>query len=148
MNGEYDRLRQLLLEQERDRMDALQDSVHQATTRFERVPDLLAEDIERTLVNANTASAEVLLAAIEGLDMAGAQKIAQARESRHFRTVSEVNTLLGEGANCGCTVQSGFFEVRGRLRIGDAMVDERSLVRRVGMVVTTLWRERGAFDRE
>ena len=103
---------------------------------------------ERTLVNANTASTEVLLAAIEGLDMAGAQKIAQARESRHFRTVSEVNTLLGEGTNCGCTVQSGFFEVRGRLRIGDAMVDERSLVRRVGMVVTTLWRERGAFDRE
>ena len=41
MNGEYDRLRQLLLEQERDRMDALQDSVHQATERFERVPDLL-----------------------------------------------------------------------------------------------------------
>jgi hypothetical protein len=49
MNGEYDRLRQLLLEQERGRMDALQDSVHQATTRFERVPDLLAEDIERSI---------------------------------------------------------------------------------------------------
>ena len=30
-------------------MDALQDSVHQATTRFERVPDLLAEDIERSI---------------------------------------------------------------------------------------------------
>ena len=49
MNGEYDRLRQLLLEQERGRMDALQDSVHKATARFERVPDLLAEDIERSL---------------------------------------------------------------------------------------------------
>ena len=49
MNGEYDRLRQLLLEQERGRMDALQDSVHKATARFERVPDLLAEDIESSL---------------------------------------------------------------------------------------------------
>jgi len=49
MNGEYDRLRQLLLEQERDRMDALQDSVGKATARFERVPDLLAEDIEASL---------------------------------------------------------------------------------------------------
>lgn len=49
MNGEYDRLRQLLLEQERDRMDALQDSVRKATARFERVPDLLAEDIEASL---------------------------------------------------------------------------------------------------
>ena len=49
MNGEYDRLRQLLLEQERGRMDALQDSVRKATARFERVPDLLAEDIEASL---------------------------------------------------------------------------------------------------
>ncbi len=49
MNGEYERLRQLLLEQERGRMDALQDSVGKATARFERVPDLLAEDIEASL---------------------------------------------------------------------------------------------------
>ena len=49
MNGEYDRLRQLLLEHERGRMDALQDSVRKATARFERVPDLLAEDIERSM---------------------------------------------------------------------------------------------------
>ena len=43
---------------------------------------------------------------------------------------------------------SSYFEVRGRLRLGDAMVDERSLVRKQGIDVTTLWRERGAFDRE
>jgi outer membrane protein OmpA-like peptidoglycan-associated protein len=49
MNGEYERLRQLLLEQERGRMDALQDSVRKATARFERVPDLLAEDIEASI---------------------------------------------------------------------------------------------------
>lgn len=49
MNGEYERLRQLLLEQERGRMDALQDSVQKATARFERVPDLLAEDIESSM---------------------------------------------------------------------------------------------------
>ena len=30
-------------------MDTLQDSVHKATARFERVPDLLAEDIEANL---------------------------------------------------------------------------------------------------
>ena len=49
MNGEYERLRQLLLDQERGRMDALQDSVQKATARFERVPDLLAEDIESSM---------------------------------------------------------------------------------------------------
>lgn len=49
MNGEYERLRQLLLDQERGRMDALQDSMQKATARFERVPDLLAEDIESSM---------------------------------------------------------------------------------------------------
>lgn len=49
MNGEYDRLRQLLLDQERVRIDALQDSVQEASERFERMPDLLAEDIERSI---------------------------------------------------------------------------------------------------
>lgn len=47
MNGEYDRLRQLLLDQERVRLDALQDGVQKANQRLERMPDLLAEDIER-----------------------------------------------------------------------------------------------------
>ena len=103
---------------------------------------------ERTLVNANTAQLEVLMAAIDGLDSAGAERIMQTREARHFRTVDEVNKLLGADAQCACGVQSNYFEVRGRLRIGGTMVDERSLVRRVGQEVTTLWRERGAFDRE
>lgn len=105
----------------------------------------------RTPVNLNTANIDVLVAAIDGLDMASAQKILQARESRHFRTLSEVRDLLGatidinEGAHA---VASSYFEVRGRLRLGDVMVDERSLVRKQGIEVTTLWRERGAFDRE
>ncbi|WP_414987880.1 type II secretion system minor pseudopilin GspK [Acidovorax sp.] len=102
----------------------------------------------QTQINANTAPAAVLLAAIEGLDLAGAQKIVQARESRYFRSASEVQALLGGSIDCACTVKSSYFEVRGRLRIGDAVVDERSLVRRAGQEVTTLWRERGAFDRE
>ena len=34
------------------------------------------------------------------------------------------------------------------LRLGDTMLDERSLVHKVGIDVTTLWRERGAFDRD
>ena len=102
----------------------------------------------QTLINANTAPAEVLLAAIDDLDMAGAQKIVQARESRHFRTAQDVKTLLGGSIDCACEVRSSYFEVRGRLRIGGTMVDERSLVRRAGQVITTLWRERGAFDRE
>jgi general secretion pathway protein K len=49
----------------------------------------------RAPVNLNTADIDVLLAAIDGLDMASAQKMLQAREARHFRTLSEVRDLLG-----------------------------------------------------
>ncbi|MBV7540112.1 type II secretion system minor pseudopilin GspK [Acidovorax sp. sic0104] len=104
-----------------------------------------------TPVNINTAGVDVLLAAIAGLDMASAQKILQVRESRHFRTLSEVRELLGANIDIPestLAVASSYFEVRGRLRLGDAVVDERSLVRKQGIEVTTLWRERGAFDRE
>jgi len=38
---------------------------------------------------------------------------------------------------------SSFFEIRGRLRLGETVVSERSLVQRNGMNVVTLWRERG-----
>lgn len=105
----------------------------------------------RAPVNVNTAGIDVLIASIEGLDMASAQKLVQARETRHFRTLSEVRDLLGDSIVINesiHSVASSYFEVRGRLRLGDAMVDERSLVRKQGIEVTTLWRERGAFDRE
>lgn len=105
----------------------------------------------RTPVNLNTADIDVLLAAIDGLDVASAQKIVQARESQHFRTLKDARDLLGASTDINESahaVASAYFEVRGRLRLGDAMVDERSLVRKQGIDVTTLWRERGAFDRE
>jgi len=105
----------------------------------------------RTPVNLNTADIDVLMAAIDGLDSATAQKIVQTREASHFRTLSDVRNLVGASTDINESahaVASSYFEVRGRLRLGDAMVDERSLVRKQGIEVTTLWRERGAFDRE
>ena len=44
------------------------------------------------------------------------------------------------------SISSRYFEVLGRLRLGDTRVQERSLVRRTNMEVQTLWRERGQFD--
>jgi general secretion pathway protein K len=38
-------------------------------------------------------------------------------------------------------VNSRFFEVRGRLRLDQTIVEESSVVQRDGMVVKTLWRE-------
>ena len=105
----------------------------------------------RTPVNLNTAGIDVLMSAVDDLDSASAQKIVQSRESSHFRTLSDAQKLVGESVTLDSShfsVASGYFEVRGRLRLGDTMLDERSLVRKIGMDVTTLWRERGALDRE
>lgn len=100
-----------------------------------------------TRVNINTAGAEVLMASIEGLDQAGANKILAVRQLQPFRTLADARTLLGtqvqlqEGQQ---DTRSSYFEVRGRLRLGDVTVHERSVVHRVGRTVTTLTRQRGA----
>ena len=102
----------------------------------------------RTPVNLNTADVEVLAAAIDGLDMAGAQKLVQTRQARHFRALTDISDLLGADIALNSddhAIASRYFEVRGRLRLGATTVDERSLVLRQGASVTTLWRERGAF---
>ena len=61
-----------------------------------------------------------------------------------MRNLLGANIDVNESAH---TVASSYFEVRGRLRLGELVVDERSVVRKLGLEVTTLWRERGAFDR-
>ena len=102
---------------------------------------------ERAPVNLNTAPPEVLQAAIEGLDRAGAEMLATAREARPFRSLDDVRALLRRDAALSPTdlsVGSSYFEVHGRLRLEGATVRERSLVYRLGTQVSTLWRTRAA----
>lgn len=102
---------------------------------------------ERKPLNLNTAGVEALLAGIEGLDLAGANKIVAVRQMQPFKSLAEAKTLLGDRVQLAGgmhDVQSGYFEVHGRLRLGSAVVQERSLVRRQGLEATTVWRERGA----
>ena len=100
-----------------------------------------------TRLNINTATAEALMASIEGLDTAGANKLLAVRQLQHFRSLADARTLLGTGVlllESVHDVKSSYFEVRGRLRLGDVTVHERSVVHRVGRSVTTLTRQRGA----
>ncbi|RYF37941.1 MAG: general secretion pathway protein GspK, partial [Comamonadaceae bacterium] len=102
---------------------------------------------ERTPVNINTASAEVLEAVIAQLDQAGAQRLVAARAQAPFQQLSDATPLLGtEGVtlNAGAhSIDSHFFEARARLRIDQLTVEERSLLQRQGLTVTALSRERG-----
>ena len=43
-------------------------------------------------------------------------------------------------------METQYFEVRGRLRMADVVIEERSMVQRVGRTVRTLQRERGTFQ--
>ena len=99
---------------------------------------------ERTFVNANTASREVLVAAIPQLDLATAERIVQARQRSPFQSNSDVAAQASLPAASFDRVSTGssFFEVRGRLRLGDVVLEQRSLVQRKGIMVVVVHRER------
>jgi general secretion pathway protein K len=102
----------------------------------------------RTPVNLNTASVTVLYACIPTLDLEQAQRLASSRQTGHFRTLADaakvVTDIAGELADGQHSVSSRFFEVQGRLRLDQTVVEERSVVQREGLNVNTLWRDRGA----
>jgi general secretion pathway protein K len=98
-----------------------------------------------TPVNLNTAPREVIAALFDGLDLASADRIVQARSSKPFRRLEDLKPLLPEGAPLNgerLAVSSNHFIVAGRLRLDDRVIEQRSLVRRRGLDVELMWRER------
>ena len=97
-------------------------------------------------VNVNTASREVLMAAVKDLDAASAERLVQMRQRAPFKDLTkfaeQVPTLtLAPGT---VDVRSTFFEVRAQLRLADRVLVERSLVQRKGRQIEVLRRERTA----
>jgi len=101
-----------------------------------------------TPVNLNTASREVLAGVVPGLDLGGADRLVQARVRQPFRTLAEASQVLGaavplEGG--AVDVKSAYFEVRGRLRLADRVLQEQTLVeRRPDLHVVAIQRQRVA----
>jgi len=88
-----------------------------------------------TAVNVNTAAREVLVAAIKGLDLATAERLMQTRQRSPFETLQQVEAQIPGLAPLPAQqlgVKSSYFEVRGRLRLGDRTLEQRSLVERRG----------------
>ena len=100
----------------------------------------------RTPLNINTASPQALVASMPQLDMAQAQRLVTERERSPFKTLADASRLLPAlenqltGTRHG--TRSNYFEVRGRLRLDDAVIEERSLVVRNNLDVRVRWRER------
>ena len=99
-----------------------------------------------TAVNINTASREVLMAAVKDLDSASAERLVQMRQRAPFKDLTkfaeQLPTLtLPLGT---VDVRSSFFEVRAQLRLADRVLVERSLVQRRNRQIEVLRRERTA----
>jgi general secretion pathway protein K len=100
-----------------------------------------------TPVNLNTAPREVIAAVVDTLDLAGAERLVQGRTRSPFKTVSDAQNLLpGTALLDGqrVDIKSSYFEVGGRLRLEDRILEERSLIVRAtsGNVITAIARER------
>lgn len=96
-------------------------------------------------VNVNTAGLEVLMAAVPGLSRADATRMLAERERAHYPTLIDNRLpapVLAAAGGGQLAVASRVFEVHGRLRLDDLVVEEVSVVQRDGLSVKVLRRQR------
>ena len=107
-----------------------------------------------TPVNLNTASSVVIYAALPGLETAQAECMTAQRQTGYFKSVQDAAKCANGMDLTGSpwiAVNTSFFEVRGRLRLDDAALQEVSVVQRnantpaTRMGVFPLWRARSAL---
>jgi general secretion pathway protein K len=103
----------------------------------------------RTTINVNTASAEVIAAAT-GADLSAARSLVAQREHLPFRTMSDVWTRLGQGSSetgqLLLSVNTSFFLVNGLIRYDRVESHTETLIRRdsVGSrgAIQVVWQHR------
>lgn len=104
----------------------------------------------QTPVNLNTASAEVLSAAIPSLDISSARQAVKIRENQPFQDLRQAIEVLKLGNNIlngdVHSVGSSYFLVIGRMRIEETTIEEVSLIKRQGRNAQTIWRDRGVLS--
>ncbi len=103
---------------------------------------------KHTPINANTAGREVL-AAVLNVDMGTAERLTQSRQRTPFKSTEDVKKQLppnqAELKPGRMDIFTEYFEIRGRLRLEDKVLEERTLVERLkdsSIQVRALLRER------
>jgi general secretion pathway protein K len=120
----------------------------QALARLEPYVVLLPTE---TPMNINTASREVIAAVIPNVNIGDAERLIQYRQRTPFKKTQDVLTYLSLPADKmpKIDVATRYFEVRGRLRLNDRVLEQRSLVERNQRTITVLSSERiNSTDRE
>jgi general secretion pathway protein K len=97
-----------------------------------------------TPINLNTASREVI-AAVLNIDLGSADRLVQRRTSNPFKSIAEAQAVLPPSITIDpaqADIKSYHFEVRGRLRLGDHVQEEVTLMRRRDLDISPVWRTR------
>lgn len=102
----------------------------------------------RTTVNLNTASMQVLYASVPGLSLSDAQRLVQQRERQHWANLEVFQKAWGRTVSLGDThsVNTRYFEVMGRLRMPQTVLQERSLVQRDASDLKVIWRHSSSLQ--
>ena len=98
-----------------------------------------------TPVNLNTAPREVLMAVIPGLDSSSADRLIRTRQSSAFESTEVVQKMLPNGLSLTAervSTKTSFFEIWGRMRLEQRVLEERSIVERRGREVLPITLER------
>lgn len=101
--------------------------------RLEPWVDILPDPTE---VNINTAPAEVIAAAVDGMSLGNAQRLVQDRQRTPIRDLNAPATrayfpgTAQQQQPPGISLTSRFFYIQGRLRLEERVLEERSLVER------------------
>jgi general secretion pathway protein K len=102
----------------------------------------------RTQVNLNTASMQVLYASVPGLSLSDAQRLVQQRERQHWDSLEVFQKAWGRTDSLSDThsVTTRYFEVMGRLRMPQTVIQERSLVQRDASDLKVIWRHSSSLQ--
>jgi general secretion pathway protein K len=100
--------------------------------RLEPWVDILPDPSD---VNLNTAPAEVIAAAVDGMTLGNAQRLVQDRQRTPIRDLNSPAARAYFPVNAptpipGISLTSRFFYIQGRLRLEERVLEERSLVER------------------
>lgn len=98
-----------------------------------------------TPVNLNTAPREVIAALFDGMDLASAERLVQARKAQPLQSTADAVPYLPADTKIEAgraSVDSSFFLVTGRLRLDERQLEQHSLIERQGLNMVVLARER------
>jgi general secretion pathway protein K len=108
--------------------------------QIERIRDHVTILPERTPVNINTASPEVLSASIEGLNLSAAERLVQSRARNPWTKPAQAQAdLEGKWDAQRHDIKSNYFLLSGRLRLGQSQMAQTALVKRDGQAVVYRW---------